>query len=313
MSLKNNVSSCSYCHAYLFDEDDVVYCPVCGAPHHRECYQKSGKCALEEFHGTESQYDKIKHEQEEQTTFNPEDKTAENPDGKITCRMCGEKYEKELFACPKCGTPNVERSGINFTEIDLLGGVPADADIGDGITADEAKRFVQINTPRYIPKFALLNKTNKASWNWLAFLFPCPWFLSRKMYMSGTIFGFLSIIPSLLTIPMNQAVLKLGYTDATTYVGTAKTIAENISEIGIGALICFGLGFLISIGVSIYAAVMADYMYKQHTIANIKKIRAESEDMDHDYRALGGVSIWGFALGILLIQYIPSIIATFIV
>ena len=43
---------CSVCHAYLFDDDDTVYCPVCGAPHHRECYNGLGHCAFEEAHGT---------------------------------------------------------------------------------------------------------------------------------------------------------------------------------------------------------------------------------------------------------------------
>ena len=48
--------SCPVCHAYLFDEDDVVICPVCGAPHHRDCYAHVGHCALEHLHGTDEQY-----------------------------------------------------------------------------------------------------------------------------------------------------------------------------------------------------------------------------------------------------------------
>ena len=48
---------CAFCKALLFDEDDVVHCPVCGAPHHRDCYNKLGHCALEDLHGTENEYD----------------------------------------------------------------------------------------------------------------------------------------------------------------------------------------------------------------------------------------------------------------
>ena len=58
MSLDTKNQKCAVCSAYLFDEDDVVYCPVCGAPHHRECYLSIGKCGLEEFHGTEKEYKK---------------------------------------------------------------------------------------------------------------------------------------------------------------------------------------------------------------------------------------------------------------
>ena len=53
MSADLKGKTCGVCHAYLFPEDDVVFCPVCGAPHHRECYNKIGHCALEEAHGTE--------------------------------------------------------------------------------------------------------------------------------------------------------------------------------------------------------------------------------------------------------------------
>ena len=56
MNLDNEGLSCVYCKAYLLSDDDVVYCPVCGAPHHRECYESLGHCALEELHGTDRQY-----------------------------------------------------------------------------------------------------------------------------------------------------------------------------------------------------------------------------------------------------------------
>ena len=59
MSFEEEKKSCSVCHAYLFDEDDTVYCPECGAPYHRECYNKLGHCALEEYHGTPEQYDRV--------------------------------------------------------------------------------------------------------------------------------------------------------------------------------------------------------------------------------------------------------------
>ena len=65
-------------------------------------------------------------------------------------------------------------------------------------TAEQARKFVLTNTHRYIPKFAVMNPKNKASWNWMSFLFPCGWFLSRKMYKSGIVIGLLSIIATVL-------------------------------------------------------------------------------------------------------------------
>ena len=64
--INDKKKSCVVCHAYLFEEDDVVYCPECGAPHHRECYINLGRCGLAEAHGTENQYDKLKREEPEE-------------------------------------------------------------------------------------------------------------------------------------------------------------------------------------------------------------------------------------------------------
>ena len=47
-------------------------------------------------------------------------------------------------------------------------------------------------------------------------------------------------------------------------------------------------------------------------VESIKKIRRESEDMDEDYRRLGGVNIFLFLIGALAVQYLPAIIAVFI-
>lgn len=43
--------SCPVCHQPFKADDDVVVCPVCGAPHHRECYRKEGHCAYADTHG----------------------------------------------------------------------------------------------------------------------------------------------------------------------------------------------------------------------------------------------------------------------
>ena len=117
MSLNTEGVSCVRCHAYLFPEDDIVYCPVCGAPHHRECYNQLGHCALEEFHGTDRQYDKVKAREAEQNAAEMPN-TGENAEGLITCQMCHEKYDFALNACPKCGAPNIAKAGGSFVNFD---------------------------------------------------------------------------------------------------------------------------------------------------------------------------------------------------
>ena len=311
MSLNTEGVSCVRCHAYLFPEDDIVYCPVCGAPHHRECYNQLGHCALEEFHGTDRQYDKVKAREEEQAAAEMPN-TGENAEGLITCQMCHEKYDFALNACPKCGAPNIAKAGGSFVNFDFLGGVPADYDIGDGITADEAKRFVAANTPRYIPKFAVLNAKNKLSWNWLAFLFPCGWMLSRKMYKNGVVAGLLTVISSLFYLPFMNAINNLGTTPGETQAQIIQSIYEHLPKMGAAVIAALLAGFVLNIAVRILSALFGDYLYKQYAISSIKTIRAESEDMDYDYRKKGGVNIFLFLLGTMAVQYLPALIGIFI-
>lgn len=307
MSLEQYSSSCVRCKSYLFPEDDVVYCPICGAPHHRECYQALGHCALEELHGTEQEYSRLKVEAEPEKQ--PEQKEKEIPQNKVKCEMCGEVYDAAAGRCPKCGM--VDLSKTPNASFDFLGGVPGDFDIG-GVTAEEAKLFVFSNTHRYIPKFAVLNKKNKISWNWMAFLFPAPWMLSRKMYKSGILLGILEIAASCMLIPLNFELYNLGFSQSGGFMQNMNDLLSILPSLGKAAVALTAIGTMLSIGVSLFSALFGDYMYKNYTVSNIKKIKAESEDKAVDYRKKGGMNLLLFLLGVMLMQYIPNIIALFL-
>ena len=300
-----STEKCVRCHAYLFEgDDDIVYCPTCGAPHHRECYQALGHCALEHLHGTGQEYDKnaqsVEAENEKASNI------GSNAEGMITCGVCREKYELSANRCPKCGAPNISKLGGSFATFDFLGGVPEDCDIGDGVTAEEAKRFVAANTRRYIPKFALLNKSNKASWNWAAFLFPCPWLLSRKMYKNGIIVGLLNIIFSLFWFPFNQFLLNGGYTQSS--LSDPQTVLEIFKKVNPAVVVFAGVCLALSLALMIVVGIFGDYIYKNHTIDTIKKMRSESEDMEYDYQRLGGLNPILFVIGYMALQLVPSLI-----
>ena len=56
MSLQIEGRKCVVCQSYLFEDDDVVFCPECGAPHHRDCYKSVGRCGVAHLHGTSEEY-----------------------------------------------------------------------------------------------------------------------------------------------------------------------------------------------------------------------------------------------------------------
>lgn len=310
MSLKVEGQSCPICHAYLFDDDDIVYCPICGAPHHRDCYNSVGHCGLEELHGTPEQYDRDKFvaKEAEREKEETEEKTALGQ-GEVKCSMCGTVYDFDLPSCPKCHTPNISRISPNFAGFDFLGGVPADYNIGAGVTADEAKRFVVTNTTRYVPKFASLNAKRKASWNWAAFLFPCGWTLGRKMYKNGILIGILSITAAILSIPLLKVFYNSGIAQTNDYASAMQNIYNlNLSDVNTATVLLAAASVLLNLVIRIFCGIFADYNYKNYCISCINKIKTESDDVDYDYRKKGGISIIALVLGIMAVEYLPNII-----
>ena len=307
MSIDKKHLSCVCCKAYLFEEDDVVYCPICGAPHHRECYNRLNHCALEELHGTENEYNAEKEALKRQTAV----EDTQNQNEEITCEKCGKKYYSNLNQCPNCNKNEFDSFNI-YQNFDFLGGVPADLKLEEDVTAEQAKKFVLANTHRYIPKFAILNPKNKFSWNWMAFLFPAGWFLSRKMYKNGIIAGVLCVIASLLTYPFSLQLYQYGIDSTTSYTQIAEQMMDIMPDMSSGVLLLLILGFIFNLVIRIVSATLGDYIYKKHVITTIKEINQTSEDAEYDFRKKGGVNIFLFFLGTMLIEYIPSIIATFL-
>ena len=42
---------CVFCNKVFEEQDDIVYCPDCGAPAHRSCWQQEGECVYSDRHG----------------------------------------------------------------------------------------------------------------------------------------------------------------------------------------------------------------------------------------------------------------------
>ena len=291
MSQNETKISCALCNAYLFEEDDIVYCPVCGAPHHRECYNSIGHCALEDKHGTENQYDLLKKKNEK--NIEPEIKFSQNNPANDTYTPGDEIFE-------------------NLPPMDFLGGIPADFEIEKGVTAKEARNFVISNTHRYIPKFTELSRKNKSSWNFIAFFFPAEWLLSRKMYKKGILIGIFVIISTLMSIPLNNTLLNLGFFDLKSYNDMSQFLVTNLANIHWGSMLIALLGSTISLILRLVVAMLGDFWYREHTISKIKEIKETSDDIAEDFRRQGGVSLFMFLLGLLATQYLPSIIAMFL-
>lgn len=43
---------CPVCNKQFKEGDDIVVCPECGTPHHRECYEQEEHCFYQDKHYT---------------------------------------------------------------------------------------------------------------------------------------------------------------------------------------------------------------------------------------------------------------------
>ncbi|MCQ2451474.1 MAG: DUF2628 domain-containing protein [Clostridia bacterium] len=314
MSYNVEGKKCVACKAYLFSEDDVVVCPVCGAPHHRSCYDKIGHCALEELHGTDKQYDDALETKTEELTAvkneMPKSEFGGIASDEVKCHLCGEVYDKENTSCPKCGAPNLENVGGNRVVIDFLGGVSGKTDLGDGVTADEAKRFVFANTHKYIPKFARMKNGQKASFNIFAFFFPTAWALSRKMYSIGALIGAIEVALSTVSLSLMSSVEGLlsgarGFNNSEYYSEVMKFAATKNGKI----FMIVGFASLIF---KILMGIFGDLIYRNHVIEGVKNIKKDQDNADENYRKKGGVSLIFGLLGLIITMNLPDIILGFI-
>lgn len=168
---------CPVCGAEFAEGDDVVYCPDCGTPHHRECYKMAGHCVNAGLHHTGYNFydDKIAPKKQEAKKEQPAPAAgffAPQPEDKQTE---GETPFSPIF-------PVVQPE---LTE-DYKGETIDGTDIKDYAAA------IRTNTKRYIPLFkAFDKKEKKLSWNWGALFFGPYYLLFRKMYPQGI--GFLCL------------------------------------------------------------------------------------------------------------------------
>ncbi len=164
---------CPVCNKNFSENDDVVVCPECGTPHHRECYKITGKCFNENLHGEENSFaEKYKNSEEnkEEKIFKPiEEKSDENKKDSTE-----NPFKTDGKALP------------DFIRIN-----PAQNHLIEGKHANLFEAAVGKNQNYYIPRFTVLSSLNKGlSLNFIAFFAPLAWSLYRKMYnLSALIFA----------------------------------------------------------------------------------------------------------------------------
>lgn len=220
----NSNEKCPVCNNNFTQEDDIVVCPKCGTPHHRNCYNSIGHCANADKHSTGFEYnapdaadymqssssDTVSDEKnvantDNQNYYNPQNSeyynnSAErnNDNNKTVCPQCHAEINKDAPFCSHCGARQNNVQYGEYNPINNFGFHNAEqqqyeneTQTIDGKSVKDVAAVIGINTQKFIPKF-LQNK--KLSWNWSAFFLGPYYLFYRKMYKQGALFLAIKVI-----------------------------------------------------------------------------------------------------------------------
>lgn len=193
-------SKCPVCEEKFTEKDDIVVCPVCGAPYHRACYQKQGRCLFEERHGQGDAWEESRAQQEQKYDGAaplrcPKCGTVNPPDG-LFCQICGYRlrdesaFQQQEAEIPEPISPNAYTTPY--------GGVSPDEELS-GVPVRELALYVGENSFYFIPHFkAIAQGARISGWSWPAFLFRGFYYLYRKRYGRGIL---LLLLTAALSLP----------------------------------------------------------------------------------------------------------------
>ena len=270
MPLFENIS-CPVCKRAFEEGDDIVYCPDCGTPHHRECYNAVGHCVNRGLHASGySFYDEMN--QKAQAKENEEKEKAESV---LKRFKVDEENAEETFS------PFFTPEQINTAVYDM------DDQKISGESVSDYAITIRTNVSRFINIFKEFEcKGRKTSWNWCAFLFGSLYLFYRKMYKHAVLFHFAFIS---VVYASSFAIMKL----APNYIEAAKNAGNlyaqnkltyedmvalaNIPDASKASAIMY-----ISIGVIIVLRViqglLADRFYKSTIAEFIKSVNKQIKD-----------------------------------
>lgn len=333
MDYKGHV--CPVCNKPFEKGDDVVVCPDCGTPHHRDCYEEKGHCINLNRHRENYDY---KRECEVNNVENEE----------IICSACGAKNPADSRFCNACGKPLTSQQDTTYTAppqsentanpqggfggafvLDPLGGVKADEDLGEGVKAGEAAKFIKASTPYYIPQFKQLKEKGRTRFSFVGFIFGGGWMLYRKMYKLGAV-----ITGLLLLLTLGDLYIKVFHSSAVTVVNELynEMLTNMRANYGLNIYSALGDFFaslnteqlticivstvmsLLMILIRVICGIFGNRWYYKHTIKTVSKIKttsASEQEVDTTLNTKGGVNV-PLAISLIASYYILIYLPMFI-
>lgn len=313
---------CDGCAEVMNDSEDIVVCPECGTPQHRECYKKNNACVNEHLHAEGFDWREANIKPEE-----PKTEDLPKPEEAVG-------NSAPLFNA-NGGIPETALPMFNVQSVVIDGKTVSTSKRFNGISVKDAMTYLQVNANRYLAKFIKNeHKKNFISWNWGAFFFTPAWFFYRKLYKAGAFFLTFAIAATLVASPyasiIAEAYTALEPLEDTLYetlFAFFKDMNDTTADALIAAFEAFWIQFrptlpyVLAVDAITFvlpcsaAAIMANSLYRNKMLEDIRIARQATRDPNIQRYSLlrrGGVSIVAGLAAIMAESYLPSIIMSVI-
>lgn len=311
-----NEKKCDGCAGIMHDGEDIVVCPECGTPQHRECYNKNNACVNAHLHAEGFDW--------QQANVVPEEP-----------KPVEEKPNSVPLLDTQGGMKDIPLPMFNADSIVIDNKTVSTNTEFNGIKIKEAVNYIQINAHRYIKKFIKNeNKKNFISWNWGAFFFTPAWFFYRKLYKAGAFFLTITVAAALIVTPYlsiideSYAVLEPMLEE---FRFATEAFSENQNETTKAAVQAIAdqivaetkkvMPYVIAVDAVTFvlpcsvAAIMANTLYRKKMLEDISFARKATDDLKLQQYSLlrrGGVSLFAGFAAFMAESYLPSIIMSVI-
>lgn len=302
---------CEGCGAPLTLRDDIVVCPDCGAPYHRTCYEKLGRCVHSAAHTAGYEWKFPYQDSELRTCPACGERTLR---AETHCRCCGAQLPPEATAEPNDrAAAESERDGA--FDYDRLyqqfeqAGPAADPlrqswkaafgpeDQMDGIPCNDWLDYIGPAGPAYLADYCRMQlQKSKISMSFSALLFGPFYFFYRKAWKPAFLF---LAAEMLLAAPTVLELMQI----------SESALAPGLSA---GALLMLArLSSVLGFVLMAVRGIFGKWLYRKSAAARIRRIRQEFPDPDQRRAVLaaqGGTSWLAVLGGFVLLSVASSVV-----
>lgn len=305
---------CPVCRIPFKDDDDVVVCPECGTPHHRDCYKQIGRCGVEQYHADGFVW-----------SGRLPDEPVEEPKESVAQAAAQENTSPHHADLPPYTPPQFApppKSGEEIPEVEELKSISHYFDVykkireltdddkrgEDGVSSKELCHFAGKSVVHYSQAFSAFRvgvvrngeiRPVKIFLNFCAGLFaPIHQFYRRMDFLAIP----LLLLMAVTSIPDGMLLFDIN-NDSFSFNETTLDMLNKLSA----------LSTFINFAITMALCVFGDYIYYKFCVRRIKKIRALYDDGNAAgyYAALaenGSPSKLRIVIGVLALMLVSQIV-----